>query len=237
MNKFFGGASLLAILTAAGTGTGTVRAQTDTSGASSVSEVIVTGTREVGITAADSAAPIQMVGVQTLHRTGSPDLATGCCQSNGNSSPLGRRKPKPDLALAHDCPPLRQGGGASLPVEVSADEVALLPKVIVHGSMDRAELLEGLHPAEALHDPLASSKGQVAVLGPVVLPAADLLSIGHAEILHGRAVGAQAIGDDRCGRPCRFSALLMNSSAAALPRSLVTKDSSTSPSWSTARQR
>src|ERR1700683_2254318 len=72
MNKFFGGASLLAILTA---GAGSVRAQTDTSGASSVSEVIVTGTREVGVTAADSAAPIQLVGVQSLRRTGTPDLA------------------------------------------------------------------------------------------------------------------------------------------------------------------
>jgi iron complex outermembrane receptor protein len=73
MNKFFGGASLLAILTAAGAGS--VRAQADISGASSVSEVIVTGTREVGVTAADSAAPIQLVGVQSLRRTGTPDLA------------------------------------------------------------------------------------------------------------------------------------------------------------------
>jgi hypothetical protein len=40
-----------------------------------------------------------------------------------------------------------------------------------------------------------------------------------------------------CGRPWRFIAILMNFSAAALPLSYETKDSSTSPSWSTARQR
>ena len=34
----------------------------------------------------------------------------GCCQSNGNSSPVWRNFPNPDLALAHDRPPLSQGG-------------------------------------------------------------------------------------------------------------------------------
>ena len=33
-----------------------------------------------------------------------------CCQSNGNLSPLGRNGPNPSLALAHDLPPLSQGG-------------------------------------------------------------------------------------------------------------------------------
>lgn len=44
-----------------------------------------------------------------------------CDQFNGNSSPLGRRKPKPDLALSHDDLPLGQGGGASLFVDFPAD--------------------------------------------------------------------------------------------------------------------
>ena len=40
-----------------------------------VSEVIVTGTRQVGIKAADSAAPIEVVNAGTLQRTGATDLA------------------------------------------------------------------------------------------------------------------------------------------------------------------
>ena len=42
----------------------------------SVEEVIVTGTREVGIKAADSPAPIQVVGAQVLQKSGASDLAT-----------------------------------------------------------------------------------------------------------------------------------------------------------------
>ena len=56
----------------------------------------------------------------------------GCCQSNGNSSPLGRTKRKPELALSHDCAPPGQGGRASLLVELAADEVALLLKMVVN---------------------------------------------------------------------------------------------------------
>src|SRR5471030_2767713 len=37
-------------------------------------------------------------------------LPGGCCQSNGNSSPVRRNSPNPRLALAHDLPPLSQGG-------------------------------------------------------------------------------------------------------------------------------
>ncbi len=38
------------------------------------------------------------------------DCSAGCCQSNANSSPLGRSSPKPELALPNDLPPLSQGG-------------------------------------------------------------------------------------------------------------------------------
>ncbi|HEX4741114.1 MAG TPA: TonB-dependent receptor [Caulobacteraceae bacterium] len=44
-------------------------------GTAEVEEVVVTGTRETGIKAADSAAPIQLVGHSELLRTGAPDLA------------------------------------------------------------------------------------------------------------------------------------------------------------------
>jgi iron complex outermembrane recepter protein len=54
-------------------------ATADASGAasaSSVSEVIVTGTRQTGVTAANSAAPVQVVGSTALLKTGAIDLAT-----------------------------------------------------------------------------------------------------------------------------------------------------------------
>jgi iron complex outermembrane receptor protein len=69
------GTSLLAILTA----TGIAHAADTTAAAdtgSTVEEVIVTGTRQIGVKAADSAAPIQLVGSQQLLKTGAPDLAT-----------------------------------------------------------------------------------------------------------------------------------------------------------------
>ncbi len=41
-----------------------------------VTEVIVTGTRQTGVKAADSAAPIQVIGSQALQRVGPPDLVS-----------------------------------------------------------------------------------------------------------------------------------------------------------------
>jgi iron complex outermembrane recepter protein len=51
------------------------------SDASDVGEVIVTGTRQTGIKAADSAAPIELVGAATLTRTGVTDLASALATS------------------------------------------------------------------------------------------------------------------------------------------------------------
>jgi len=68
MKKSLLGVSTLALLACAGS----AWAQTADS---SVSEVIVTGTRQTGIKAADSAAPIQLVGKDQLIRTGAQDLA------------------------------------------------------------------------------------------------------------------------------------------------------------------
>jgi iron complex outermembrane receptor protein len=67
MNKLFLGVSALALISSAGT----AFAQTaDTS-----QEVIVTGTRTVGVKAADSAAPIELVGNAALQRTGATSLS------------------------------------------------------------------------------------------------------------------------------------------------------------------
>jgi len=67
-HHLFGGASLVAVLMAAG---GAWAADTPPS---AVSEVIVTGTRVTGVKAADSAAPVQVLGQDALKRVGQPDL-------------------------------------------------------------------------------------------------------------------------------------------------------------------
>jgi iron complex outermembrane receptor protein len=72
MKKLFVGTSMVALATALAA---PVFAQ------STVSEVIVTGTRTTGVKAADSAAPIQVVGAVALTRTGSTDLASALATS------------------------------------------------------------------------------------------------------------------------------------------------------------
>jgi len=69
MKKLLLGASMLPLLAA-----GMVAHAADAT-TSDENELIVTGTRQVGIKAADSAAPIQLVGAQQLLKTGTPDLA------------------------------------------------------------------------------------------------------------------------------------------------------------------
>jgi len=73
MNRFLAGASLLALIAASSAAQAADAAAAADSG--ELSEVVVTGTRQVGIKAADSAAPIQVVGGQALLQTGSPSLA------------------------------------------------------------------------------------------------------------------------------------------------------------------
>ena len=72
MNRLLAGSSLLAIIAAAGVANA---ASTTAENPATVEEVIVTGTRQVGVKAADSAAPIEMVGAQQLLKTGASDLA------------------------------------------------------------------------------------------------------------------------------------------------------------------
>ena len=62
--------------------------------------------------------------------------------------------------------------------------------MIVDVGMDGGELLQRLHLSEPQHRSLSSSEGQMAVLRPVVGPAADLLFGGVAEFGHGRFVRA-----------------------------------------------
>jgi iron complex outermembrane receptor protein len=78
MKVLFAGVSLLPILAA-----GSVYAAeaASTSATPAVSEVIVTGTRLTGVKAADSAAPIAMVGADALKRVAEPDLITSLEQN------------------------------------------------------------------------------------------------------------------------------------------------------------
>ncbi len=72
MKKLLSGASIIALLASAGV----VYAADDAADVGSApSELIVTGTRQVGVKAADSAAPIEVIGAQQLLKTGAQDLA------------------------------------------------------------------------------------------------------------------------------------------------------------------
>jgi iron complex outermembrane receptor protein len=75
MNKLLAGASLLTILAAGGGVQAADAVDAGAVAAPTVGEVIVTGTRQAGITAANSAAPIQVVGVGALKRSGPADLS------------------------------------------------------------------------------------------------------------------------------------------------------------------
>jgi iron complex outermembrane receptor protein len=77
MKKLLAGASLLPFLCA-----GIAAHAADAApGAGEVSEVIVTGTRQVGVKAEDSAAPIQVVGSRNLTLTGATELAQSLATS------------------------------------------------------------------------------------------------------------------------------------------------------------
>jgi len=76
MKTLLAGASLLPFLC-----TGLAQAAENSTESASVSEVIVTGTRQVGVKAEDSAAPIQVVGSKALTLTGNTELAQSLATS------------------------------------------------------------------------------------------------------------------------------------------------------------
>jgi iron complex outermembrane receptor protein len=75
MNKLLTSASIAALAAALAAPAFAAPAATE------VGEVIVTGTRTVGVKAADSAAPVQVVGAQALTRAGVTDLASSLATS------------------------------------------------------------------------------------------------------------------------------------------------------------
>jgi len=78
MNKLFVGASLIALSTFASS---TAFAAAAASEAANVDELIVTGTRATGMKAADSPAPIQVLGSTALKQVAQPDLIQAIAQN------------------------------------------------------------------------------------------------------------------------------------------------------------
>jgi iron complex outermembrane receptor protein len=79
LNKLFVGASLLAI--SAFAASAAVAADAAAADATNLDELIVTGTRATGMKAADSPAPIQVVGSTALKTVGPPDLIQAIAQN------------------------------------------------------------------------------------------------------------------------------------------------------------
>ncbi len=78
MRNLYLGASVIALTAVLSSAAFAEAAGADSS---SVSEVIVTGTRVVGLKAADSAAPVQVLGAAALKRVGQPDLIQALAQN------------------------------------------------------------------------------------------------------------------------------------------------------------
>ena len=82
------------------------------------------------------------------------DLRLWWCQLDANRSPLGGLIPEVGRIR-------RRGGGATLLVGVSVDEVAFEGEMIMQRGVDRCEFLQRLHLTKPQHGPLASSEWQV----------------------------------------------------------------------------
>jgi iron complex outermembrane recepter protein len=81
MNKLQNGAiSIGSLLAVMNTGVVMAAAAADAGTGDAIDEVIVTGTREQGIKAVDSAAPIQVVSAEALKAAGAPDLMSALSQ-------------------------------------------------------------------------------------------------------------------------------------------------------------
>lgn len=79
MKNRYVGASLIVLSAFLASAAAAAEAPADT--APGVSEVIVTGTRQTGLKAADSAAPVEVLGSDALKRVGQPDLIQSLSQN------------------------------------------------------------------------------------------------------------------------------------------------------------
>jgi hypothetical protein len=102
--------------------------------------------------------------------------------------------------------------------------------------MDGSEFLQRLHSPEILHRRFPFSDRQVAIVDAIVGQQSMCCSPAFPSSVIAARYERRPSVVMLSGLPYRFIALLMNFSAAALSHSFVTTLSSTSPSWSTARQ-
>jgi len=98
--------------------------------------------------------------------------------------------------LGGKLPPFGQRDLPVLLEPVAVVEVSFEIEVIVDGGMDGGELLQTSHSSKPKHGPFSSSKGQVAVLGPIIEPPPDILFVLIANDFHGGFVRAKPVGDD-----------------------------------------
>jgi iron complex outermembrane receptor protein len=185
------GSSLLALLACAGAAQAAADAATP-GAETTISEVIVTGTRQTGVKAVDSAAPIQVVGGEALKNVGQPDLIQTLSQNLPSfnaqgygadtaaltlSAALRGLSPNDTLTLVngkrrHGTSNLAVDNGSPYTGNASAD-LSFIPV----GAIDHVEVLQ---------DGAAAQYGSDAIAGVVniILKTAD--KGGYAEINAGQ---------------------------------------------------
>ena len=189
MRKLLCGVSTVALMSVAQV----ARAQDTSAASTTASEVIVTGTRQTGVRAEDSAQPIQVVGQQALQHTGQPDL-TQSLQQNVPSfnvqqygadsaaltvqAALRGLSPNDTLVLVngkrrHDTANLSVDSGSPYSGSASVD-LSLIPV----GAIDHVEVLQ---------DGAAAQYGSDAVAGVVNVILKDRRSWGR-HLGHGRPI-------------------------------------------------
>ena len=89
--------------------------------------------------------------------------------------------------------PLIQCGGAVGLEVIALGEASVLIEMVMNGSVDSDEFLQGSHAPEADHCPFSSSRWLMCILGPIVEPAASFLFVSAADDLHRRTVRSQLV--------------------------------------------
>jgi hypothetical protein len=74
--------------------------------------------------------------------------------------------------------------------------MAFLIEVIVHLSVDRAELLQRLPTSESLHRSFSSPKWLMRILRPIVAAMANLVAVADADLPHRTGMGQESVGHD-----------------------------------------
>jgi iron complex outermembrane receptor protein len=206
MNRYMAGASLLALIGCAGSAhaaAAEATAANDTG--ATVSEVIVTGTRQTGVKAVDSAAPIQVVGGEALKNVGQPDIIQVLSQNLPSFNAQGYGADTSQLTLSAALRGLspndtlvlvngkRRHTTANLAVDqgspytgAAATDLSFIPV----GAIDHVEVLQDGAAAQYGSDAIA---GVVNVILKKSDHAGEIVLTGGNYYEHGGATGAWSI--------------------------------------------